>query len=317
MKLAAGGGRAGGCAGGRAPSVPEGEDTRAAAFPSAPAWAVALARLVLLLVTTSMVTLALVGLSPIDPVQMNLGRASYARMDATQRAELAAWWGADRPIWQRYLSWAGAALTGDLGQSLRFNAPVAQVVGERALNSFVLMLVAWALSGVLGLALGVLAGARHGRLADRLVRGWCYLLSSTPTFWLALVALMVFSVWLGWFPLGFSVPIGVDAARVGWAEKLRHLVLPALVLSFVVAALAGIEEELLRRYLCSRVSAMVANCVKTVPLTQTVGQRLLFDAAPCRSRWPSRRLSRAPTCSASPCPALTNAASSTRRSARA
>ena len=141
-----------------------------------------------------MVTLALVGLSPIDPVQMNLGRASYARMDATQRAELAAWWGADRPIWQRYLSWAGAALTGDLGQSLRFNAPVAQVVGERAFNSFVLMLVAWALSGVLGLALGVLAGARHGRLADRLVRGWCYLLSSTPTFWLALVALMVFSV---------------------------------------------------------------------------------------------------------------------------
>ena len=51
-----------------------------------------------------------------------------------------------------------------------------------------------------------------------------------PSFWLGLVALMVFSVGLGWFPLGFSVPIGVDAAQVSWAQKLHHLVLPALVL---------------------------------------------------------------------------------------
>ena len=196
-----------------------------------PRWAGELVRLVLLLVATSMVTFALVGLSPIDPVQMNLGQASYARMDAAQRAQLASYWGADLPIWQRYLNWAGSALAGDLGQSLRYNAPVAQVVGERAANSLVLMLVAWLLSGALGLGLGVLAGARRGRLADRLVRGWCYLLSSTPTFWLGLVALMVFAVWLRWFPLGFSVPIGVDAAQVSWADKAYHLVLPALVLS--------------------------------------------------------------------------------------
>ena len=196
-----------------------------------PGWAAELVRLVLLLVATSMVTFALVGLSPIDPVQMNVGQASYARMDATQRSELAAYWGTDQPVWQRYLRWASAALTGDFGQSLRFNAPVTQVVGERFVNSFVLMLVAWALSGAIGLALGVAAGACRGRVADRLIRGWCYLLSSTPTFWLGLVALMVFSVWLRWFPLGFSVPIGMDAAQVGWGDKLYHLVLPALVLS--------------------------------------------------------------------------------------
>ena len=49
---------------------------------------------------------------------------------------------------------------------------------------------------------------------------------------------MVFSVWLGWFPLGFSVPVGVDAAQVGWADKLRHLVLPAFVLA--VANMPGV-----------------------------------------------------------------------------
>ena len=215
-------------------AAPEGPGTGGPRRPRArrlPRWAGELVRLVLLLVATSMVTFALVGLSPIDPVQMNLGQASYARMDAAQRAQLASYWGTDLPIWQRYLNWAGSALAGDLGQSLRYNAPVAQVVGERAANSLVLMLVAWLLSGALGLGLGVLAGARRGRLADRLVRGWCYLLSSTPTFWLGLVALMVFAVWLRWFPLGFSVPIGVDAAQVSWADKAYHLVLPALVLS--------------------------------------------------------------------------------------
>ena len=188
-------------------------------------------RLALLLVATSVVTFALVGASPIDPVQMNLGQASYARMDPAQRAQLASYWGTDLPIWQRYLSWAGAVLHGDFGMSLRFNAPVTQVVGERFVNSLVLMLVAWLLAGVIGLVLGIVAGANRGRAADRVIRGWCYLLSSTPTFWLGLVALMVFAVWLRWFPLGFSVPIGVDAAQVSWADKLYHLVLPALVLS--------------------------------------------------------------------------------------
>ena len=194
-------------------------------------WVAELVRLGALLVATSMVTFALVGLSPIDPVQMNVGQASYARMDADQRARLASYWGTDRPVWERYGVWASSALHGDLGMSLRYNRPVTEVVGERSLNSLALMAVAWVLSGAIGLALGVVAGTCRGRAPDRLVRAWCYLLSSTPTFWLGLVALMVFAVWLRWAPLGFSVPIGVDAASVSWSDKLYHLVLPALVLS--------------------------------------------------------------------------------------
>ncbi len=199
--------------------------------PLVPRWAAELVRLVLLLVATSMVTFALVGLSPVDPVRQNLGQASYAQMSDAQREQLAAYWGTDTPIVERYLRWAASALTGDFGQSLRFGRPVAEVVGERFANSAALMLAAWVLAGVLGLALGVTAGSRRGGLADRAISGACYLLSSTPTFWLGLVALMVFAVWLRWAPLGFSVPLGVDAAQVGWAQKLRHLVLPALVLA--------------------------------------------------------------------------------------
>lgn len=200
-----------------------------------PRWAGRAGRLALLLVATSMATFALVAASPIDPVKANLGQAAYAQMSETQRAQLAEYWGATTPLPARYARWAAAALRGDFGQSLRFGRPVVEVVGERFANSAALMASAWLLAGVLGLALGVLAGSRRGSRADRAICCVCYALSSMPSFWLGLVALMVFSVWLGWFPLGFSVPIGVDAAQVSWAQKLHHLVLPAIVLGIANA----------------------------------------------------------------------------------
>ena len=206
--------------------------------PRLPRPLVLLLRLAALLLATSVVTFALVGASPVDPVKANVGQASYAHMSAEQRAELEQYWGSTTPIWQRYAHWAAGVFRGDLGESLRFDAPVTQVVGERFANSAALMLAAWLLAGAGGLALGVAMGARRGGAFDRVARGACLLLSSIPAFWLGLVALMVFSVWLGWFPLGFSVPVGVDAAQVGWADKLRHLVLPALVLA--VANMPGV-----------------------------------------------------------------------------
>ena len=204
--------------------------------PRLPRPLVLLLRLAALLLATSVVTFALVGASPVDPVKANVGQASYAHMSAEQRAELEQYWGSTTPIWQRYAHWAAGVLRGDLGESLRFDAPVTQVVGERFANSAALMLAAWLLAGAGGLALGVAMGARRGSAFDCVARGACLLLSSTPAFWLGLVALMVFSVWLGWFPLGFSVPVGVDAAQVGWADKLRHLVLPALTIEMASAS---------------------------------------------------------------------------------
>ena len=140
------------------------------------------------------------------------------------------------PLWERYVNWITAAFQGDLGTSLRYNAPVADVIATRALNSLALMATAWVVSGVLGFALGILAGANRGRLVDRIVKGYCFLLASVPTFWLGLVFLIVFSVWLGWFPFGFSVPIGVSAADVTLADAMHHLALPALTLSVVGVA---------------------------------------------------------------------------------
>lgn len=183
------------------------------------------------MLVVGLVVFALVSMSPIDPVQANVGQAAYVNMSEAKRAQLASYWGGDVPFWERFANWAGALLQGDMGTSLRFNAPVSEVIAHRAANSLALMGIAWLLSGALGFALGVAAGARRGGALDRVVRSYCFLLASTPTFWLGLLILMVFAVQLGWFPIGFSVPIGVSAADVTLADAVHHLVLPALTLS--------------------------------------------------------------------------------------
>ncbi len=188
------------------------------------------------MVAVSVVVFTLVSLSPIDPVQANVGQAALIGMSPEKRAQLESYWGVGVPLPERYLNWAGAMLQGDMGMSLRYNAPVAEVISSRALNSLALMAVAWLASGVLGFALGVAAGVTRGSLLDRIVKAYCFLLASMPTFWIALLLLVVFSVQLGWFPFGFSVPIGKSAADVTFLDALHHMALPAITLSVVGVA---------------------------------------------------------------------------------
>ena len=197
-----------------------------------------LLRMLLLLLGVSLAAFLLMAAAPLDPLQTNVGQAALGSMSQEQIAQLEDYWGVNTPLPERYLGWLSAALRGDLGTSLLYRQPVLQIVAERLGNSLGLLLSAWVLSGVLGLTLGVLAGAFRDRWPDRLIRGWCLLLSSTPAFWLALLLLMVFSVWLGWFPIGLSVPIGAAAEQVSFLERLRHAFLPALTLS--VTGVSGI-----------------------------------------------------------------------------
>lgn len=193
-------------------------------------------RFLLLMLAVAVVTFALVSLSPVDPLQANVGQAALLGMSEEKRAQLAEWWGVGVPFHERFLAWAWGLAHGDWGISLRYNAPVLDVVAARALNSLALMAVAWVVSGVLGFALGLTAAVNRGRLVDRLVRGYCFVLASSPTFWIGLLLLMVFSVWLGWFPLGFSVPIGKSAADVTFLDAVHHMALPAITLSLVGVA---------------------------------------------------------------------------------
>ncbi|HJA62888.1 MAG TPA: ABC transporter permease [Candidatus Intestinimonas stercoravium] len=192
--------------------------------------------MLLLLLGVSAVTFALMSASPLDPLQTNVGQVALGSMSPEQVAKLEAYWGVGTPPLERYLGWLWDLLHGDFGISLLYRQPVLEIVGQRLATSLGLLFFAWILSGVLGLVLGAVAGATRGRLPDKLIRGYCLLISSTPAFWLALLLLLIFSVWLGWLPSGLAVPIGVAADAVTLADRLRHAVLPALTLSITGVA---------------------------------------------------------------------------------
>ncbi|MHC6203818.1 ABC transporter permease [Breznakiellaceae bacterium SP9] len=172
--------------------------------------------------------------SPVDPVDAFGG--GEAGMSVERRAQIAAHWGLDKPPAERFFFWLGNILHGDMGDSITFRRPVAQVIAGGLKASLALMLTAWVLSGVFGFALGVAAGSREHSFFDKCVRGFCFVLASTPVFWLGLLLMMLFSVYLGWFPLGFSAPIGMIAADVTLGDRITHLVLPALTLSITSVA---------------------------------------------------------------------------------
>ena len=191
-----------------------------------------LIRIISLLLAVSIIAFALVCASPIDPVGqyiMSLGTA----VSAEQRAELEDYWGVNDPPVQRYMNWLSNMLRGDLGESAIYRRPVMDIIAERFANSLALMICSWAMAGILGFALGCLMGMFQNRWPDKILKKICYLLSSVPTFWLGLLFLLTFAVRLRWFPIGFSSPIGMLASEVTLWDKLHHLFLPAVTLSFM------------------------------------------------------------------------------------
>ncbi len=193
-------------------------------------------RMVILLVAVSIVTFVLVSASPIDPLQANVGQAALGTMSQEQKEKLEAYWGVNTPPVQRYANWAKGVLKGDMGESLLYRQPVMQVIGVKLANSLFLMVIAWILSGLFGLFLGVIAGAFRGSILDKGVKGYCLLIASTPVFWLALLLLLIFGVWLKVLPIGLSVPIGVEASGVTFLDRVSHAILPAVTLSITGVA---------------------------------------------------------------------------------
>lgn len=189
-------------------------------------------KLASLLVAVSIISFTLVSHSPVDPIQSYIG-ADMTSVSPEQRENIAAYWGLNDTNTTRFFHWAKAVLHGNLGTSLTFRIPVTDVIAERFFASLALMGLAWAISGILGYLLGIIAGMRKGTWADTAIKGLCFTIASTPAFWLGLLLLMCFSVWLGWFPIGLATPSGILNEDVTIYERIRHLFLPALTLSIV------------------------------------------------------------------------------------
>lgn len=184
-----------------------------------------------LLIGLSILTFIMMQKSPIDPVTAYVGGDTSITQE--QRVAIEKYWGLDRPAHEQYFAWLGNLLQGDFGVSKIHRRPVVDIIKEKALASAALMGISWCLSGIIGFTLGIISAIKRGTVIDKIIKWLSYIQASIPTFWLGLILLIIFSVWLKWFPIGISVPIGVSSAEVTLGDKIHHLILPAITLSIL------------------------------------------------------------------------------------
>ncbi|MYS91196.1 MULTISPECIES: ABC transporter permease [Streptomyces] len=176
---------------------------------------------------------------PGDPVSRMFAQQAGG-MQPEQIAQLRKLFGLDdRPLWEQYISYVKSVFTGDLGISIsRFPTPVSEVIGSQIGWTLLLGGTALVVAAVVGNLLGVLAAWRRGGFLDSAFPPLLIFVGSFPYFWLAMGALYLFGVTLGWFPLRHAYDAGLtpglNAEFISNAGT--HLVLPALT---VVAVTVG------------------------------------------------------------------------------
>ncbi|CUI29205.1 ABC transporter permease [Achromobacter xylosoxidans] len=178
-----------------------------------------------------MTLIVFVGLHAIgNPVDILIGQD----VDQVDRARIIAELGLDKPLWQQYLGFLNGALHGNLGNSFVYNIPAVELVIQRLPATLELAIAALLLAVIIGLPLGLLAGLYPDSRFSKLVMAGSIVGFSLPTFWVALMLIMTFSVSLGWLPASGR---GQTAEFLGFqwswltADGWRHLILPALNLS--------------------------------------------------------------------------------------
>jgi peptide/nickel transport system permease protein len=191
------------------------------------------------------ITAALGGRLPADQLQQRIHEAGY-----------------DRPVLVQYFEYLAQALTGNFGTTLTDNRPVTEVVVQYGLATFELVMYGLVIALVVGIPLGMVAAARRDRGADAGLRISAILFYATPVYFAGLLAKLIFSVWLGWFPVSGRASVRTEIAleRQGGSgiylfdaiasgnpayvqDVLMHAVLPAMVLGL---AAAGIFLRLVR-----------------------------------------------------------------------
>lgn len=159
--------------------------------------------------------------------------AQNPHLTAADRARIRRIYGLDQPLAVQYWRWLRATARGNLGYSYVEGRPVAEMIAERLPATFTLMGAALGLAAVLAAAIGVWTGMHPRSRSDYVLTAGSFFGFSMPVFWFGLLLQLVFADWLGWLP---SSGRGYAAGPPTVGVALRHLVLPAVVLSLLYMA---------------------------------------------------------------------------------
>lgn len=183
------------------------------------------AQTLLVLLVMSFVIYGLIGLMPGDPIDLMIASNPGATPEVVAR--LRAIYGLDQPLLYRYAHWLWDALRGDLGFSRTHSQPVLEVLLPALWVTSKLMVISFAISVVLALALGIVSALRPGGWIDGLVSLVAFAGISVPVFWLALMMILVFAVRLHWLPASGTATVGNGSL----ADYFRHLIMPVATLA--------------------------------------------------------------------------------------
>ena len=164
---------------------------------------------------------------PGDVASAVLGQQATPESLKAFRLEL----GLEKPAYLRYLAWLWGVLHGDLGRSLTNQRDIWKELAPRFGNTLFLAAYAAIIAVPIAVGLGILSAIREGRLADRLANILTLIAISVPEFFVGYLLIIVFAIWLGWFPSLATVFPGMSVA-----ERLYVATLPALTLTMVVTA---------------------------------------------------------------------------------
>jgi peptide/nickel transport system permease protein len=188
--------------------------------------------LIPVLLGITLVVFFLMQLIPGDVAQAMLGLMARPEDVARLREEL----GLNQPIYVQYLKWLGHVVQGDFGISLQQRTEVLPFVLERFKNTLILTIAATIISLLIGLPTGIISATKQYSIFDRVSMIIALFGNSMPAFWLGLMAILIFSLRLGWFPTGGMYPV---VGEKTFTELLRHLVLPAVTLGAASAAITA------------------------------------------------------------------------------
>ena len=177
----------------------------------------------------------LVHAAPGDPASVMAGEAGAA--DPQFLAQLRTQFGLDQPLSTQLWIYVSHVAQGDLGVSYRQQRPVAGLILERLSATLLLTGTAFVLAIIGGITLGALAARRVGHTSDSLITVLALGFYATPTFWVGLMLVLVFSVWLNWLPSFGMKTVGADlTGGAALLDTARYLVLPGLTLGLFYMA---------------------------------------------------------------------------------
>jgi peptide/nickel transport system permease protein len=197
--------------------------------------AMRLVKTVLVTVAVVLLSFFLIRLAPGDAAMVMAGQSGYA--DEAFIKSLRVEYGLDQPLPVQLWKYADAVAHGDLGTSYERRMPVLAVILERLPNTLLLDAFALLVAVAGGVWLGTVAARRPGSPGDTAVTVIAMIFYATPQFWLGMMAMLVFSVWLGWLPPFGIETMGADytgLARLG--DVALHMILPGMTLALYFLA---------------------------------------------------------------------------------